>query len=185
MMSKKMQQEEEEGSVLDAFNEWDESGKGMIKVDEFKSMLKKLREVRLTNSDVEQMVAVLDPAKKGEFKFEGICHGFAFQHCNRCGRKKRDICIEIYDELFSRCLSSAFYRKRNVFVAITLFPWRSKSLYIVCFHSSIFVSHSLTCIKIFASHSLTCILLFPFRLREQNGSSVARSSNTSTNQETL
>jgi len=71
MMVKKMQQEAEEGSVLDAFNEWDETGKGMMKVDEFKSMLKKLREVRLTNNDIEQMVSVLDPQKKGEFKFEG------------------------------------------------------------------------------------------------------------------
>lgn len=71
MMVKKMQQEAEEGSVLDAFNEWDESGKGMMKVDDFKGMLKKLRDVRLTNNDIEQMVAVLDPSKKGEFKFEG------------------------------------------------------------------------------------------------------------------
>lgn len=68
LMQKKMAESEEEGGILDAFNEYDLSGKGIIRADELKNLLKKLP-VRLSNKEIDEMVKFVDPKGTGRIVF--------------------------------------------------------------------------------------------------------------------
>ncbi|EDO39143.1 predicted protein, partial [Nematostella vectensis] len=70
MMWKKMNQEEEEGTIIDAFNAWDETGTGMMKIDDLKNMLRKLQAAKLSKSEIDKMCQVIDPSGTGQFKFQ-------------------------------------------------------------------------------------------------------------------
>lgn len=68
MMWKKMNEEKDEGTVVDAFNAWDESRSGNMKTDDLKNFLRKLP-CKLGKSEIDQMCAIIDPNRTGSFKF--------------------------------------------------------------------------------------------------------------------
>ena len=69
-MQKKMAESEEQGGIIEAFNEYDLSGKGTIRADELKNLLKKLP-VRLSKKEIDEMVSFVDPKGTGKIVFAG------------------------------------------------------------------------------------------------------------------
>ena len=70
LMQKKMAESAEEGGCLEAFREYDLSGKGIIRSDELKNLLKKLP-VRLSKKEIEEMITYMDPKGTGKIVFAG------------------------------------------------------------------------------------------------------------------
>ncbi|WP_411017608.1 EF-hand domain-containing protein, partial [Salmonella sp. s51090] len=62
--------EDEEENILDVFKQWDTQGHGIIKADELKAMLKKLVNPRLKNTEIDEMLKLLDHKGNGRIKFE-------------------------------------------------------------------------------------------------------------------